>query len=308
MKTDRIVFFGTPEFAVPCLDALQKNKQNIVLAVTQPDQPAGRGKKLTAPPIKQYCDANGIPCIQPKTITSEKFLQQMRELNPDLFIIVAFGRIFPQSLLDIAPLSLNVHASLLPKWRGASPISQSILHGDAEAGVSIMQLVQELDAGPYMLQKSVHSDENDDTLSLTIKLSNLGAQALLESIGQLNRDQYKFIEQDASQSTYAPMLTVEDAHIDWNRPAIEINRHIRAYAPSPGAHTSDGIDRIKIFKSKISEVSGKTPGELVREKKKLTIICGKGSLELLELQRPGKNKQPIVDFLNGYPMERKQWN
>lgn len=309
MKTDRIIFFGTPEFAVPCLEALQKNKRNVILAVTQPDQPAGRGKKLTAPPVKQYCDANGIPCIQPKSVKSKNFLNLMYEQKADLFIIVAFGRIFSQALLDVVPLSLNVHASLLPKWRGASPISQSILHGDEKSGVSIMKLVEELDAGPYILQKSIPIDENDNTQTLTTKLSELGAEALLESIDKLSKDEFKFTEQDASQSTYAPILNVEDAHIDWKKSAIDIQRHIRAYAPSPGAHTSDGTDRIKIYKSKIAiENANGNPGQLIREKKKLTVVCGKGALELVELQRPGKTKQGIVDFLNGYPMDRKQWN
>lgn len=309
MKINRIVFFGTPEFAVPCLEILTQHQKNVTLVVTQPDKPAGRGKKMTSPPIKIFCDENNIPCIQPKTIKSEKFLKQMKELKADLFVVVAFGRIFPNALLDVAPLSLNVHASLLPRWRGASPISQSILHRDVETGVSIMKVVEELDAGPVMLKKSILIEEDDDTEILTTKLSLLGSKTLLESIEMLERDEAKFVEQDDKHATFAPILEVEDARIDWNRTAEEIQHHIRAYAPSPGAHTFDGVERIKIYKSRVilDGPIGK-PGTVTREKKRLKVDCVDGSLDLIELQRPGKKKQGVIDFLNGYPLERKLWS
>ena len=304
----RIVFFGTPEFAVPCLDILIKNKKNVVMVVTQPDQPAGRGKKITAPPVKKYCEQNEIPCIQPKSIKGEKFHQIVSSLKADLAIVVAYGRIFPNSLLEMIPLSINVHASILPRWRGASPIAQSIYHQDVETGVSIMKVVEQLDAGPVMSLKKIPIEQNDDTEILTKKLSMLGAEALLESVDMIESGKAHFIEQDESQVTIAPILKVEDARIDWNENAKKIQHHIRAYSPSPGAYTFDGIDRIKIYKSVVmDEKSAEKPGTLRRQKKRLSVACSDLWLDLVEVQRPGKNKQNIVDFLNGYPQERKQW-
>jgi len=309
MKTERIIFFGTPEFAVPCLEALKKNGKNVVMVVTQPDQPAGRGKKLTSPPIKKFCDEHGMMFIQPKSIKKPDFIDQIKALKPDLFIVVAYGKIFPNSLLELVNLSINVHASILPRWRGASPISQSIFHGDEFTGVSIMKLVEELDAGPVMHVKKIKIDSEDDTASLTLKLSHIGADGLIEALDMLNKDQFEFMEQDESQVTYAPVLKVEDAQIQWSNKAVNIQQHIRAYSPSPGAYTFDGVERIKIFKSKLSdETTDQKPGTLRRQKKRLSVACGDFWLDLLEAQRPGKNKQGIVDFLNGYSPERKNWN
>ncbi|MEZ4846420.1 MAG: methionyl-tRNA formyltransferase [Bdellovibrionota bacterium] len=306
---NRIVFFGTPEFAVPCLDILVRNKKNVVLTVTQPDQPAGRGKKLTAPPIKKYCEQHGLSYIQPKSIKNEKFHRTIQDLDPSLSIVVAYGRIFPNSLLEIVPLSINVHASILPRWRGASPIAQSIYHQDAETGVSIMKVVEQLDAGPVMMLKKIPIDESDDTEMLTQKLSVLGAEALLEAVNLIEAGKQHFVEQDESLVTIAPILEVEDARIDWSQSAGKIQHHIRAYAPSPGAYTSDGIDRIKIYKScVVNEKTEEKPGTLRRQKKRLSVACGDGWLDLLEVQRPGKNRQNVVDFLNGYPQERTRWN
>jgi methionyl-tRNA formyltransferase len=311
MKTKmfpRIIFFGTPEFSVPCLQALKTNHKNIVLTVTQPDQPSGRGKKMSSPPIKKFCDENGLACIQPKSIKTDQFLKQIREFKPDLFIIVAYGKIFPKTLLDLVPLSINVHASILPRWRGASPISQSIYHQDAETGVSIMKLVEQLDAGPVMHIKKIPIDDHDDTASLTHKLSKVGSIALIEALNLIEQDQYKFTEQDNSKVTFAPVLKVENAKIQWTMSAVTIQHHIRAFSPWPGAYTSDGIERIKIFKSNLtSEKSNEKPGTLRRQKKRLSVACSDLWLDILEAQRPNKNKQGIVDFLNGYSHERILW-
>lgn len=308
MTDQRIVFFGTPEFAVPCLEILTKNKKNICMVVTQPDQQAGRGKKLTSPPIKTFCDEQKLTCIQPKSIKGEKFFNQMKELKPDLFIIVAYGKLFPKGLLDLVPLSINVHASILPRWRGASPISQSIFHGDPETGVSIMKVVEELDAGPVMLIKKIPIDQQDDTASLTQKLSKIGAEALLEAVEKIEKNDVEFIEQNSKHSTYAPMLNVFDAQIQWGKRAVDLQQHIRAFSPSPGAYTFDGVERIKIYKSTLTgESTSEAPGTLRRQKKRLSVSCGDQWLDLVELQRPGKNRQGIVDFLNGYSSERKLW-
>ncbi len=308
MNVNRIIFFGTPEFAVPALDALVKNKKNVLLVVTQPDQPFGRGKKIKSPPVKQYCDEQGIACIQPDSIKTESFFQEIQNQKPDLMIVAAYGRIFPVELLNQGALVINIHASLLPRWRGASPISQAILHGDQKTGIAIMKLVKKLDAGPVMLQKSLNIDENDDTESLTQKLSKLGGDCLLESLNKLEKDDYEFVLQDEANVTYAPMLEVQDAQIHWNKPAVEIQRHIRAYSPSPGAFTSDGYERIKIFRSQLTnESTAESSGKISRQKKQLRVSCGDQWLDILEVQRPDKKRQGIVDFLNGYPQERNQW-
>lgn len=308
IKTSRIIFFGTPDFAVPSLQALIENGYEVPLVVTQPDKPTGRGKKMASPPIKVYCDQQNLHCIQPKRVKNNEFVEALRSQNADLFVVAAFGRLLSQKILDLVPLTLNVHASILPRWRGASPIAQSILHGDSETGVSMMKIVQELDAGPVMLQKKIPIDSMDDTEQLTQKLSQVGGQALIESLQLLNHGKADFVEQDSKKATFAPMLNVEDAKIDWNANAINIQRHIRAYSPNPGAHTFDGTERIKIFKSRVlSENAFGKPGTLSRKKKQLMINCKDHMLEILEVQRPGKTRQGIVDFLNGYSPEQTQW-
>lgn len=308
MNVNRIIFFGTPEFAVPALDALVKNKKNVTLVVTQPDQPFGRGKKIKSPPIQQYCNEHGIACIQPGSIKTESFFQEIQNQKPDLMIVAAYGRIFPVELLNQGALVINIHASLLPRWRGASPISQAILHGDSKTGISIMKLVKKLDAGPVMLQKSLIIDESDDTESLTQKLSKLGGECLLESLGKLEKEDYEFVPQNEANVTYAPLLEVEDAHIHWSKTATEIQRHIRAYSPNPGAFTFDGHERIKIFRSQLTnESTTESSGKIFRQKKQLRVSCGDQWLDILEVQRPDKKRQGIVDFLNGYPQERNQW-
>lgn len=308
MNVDRIIFFGTPDFAIPALDALIQKGHNVVLVVTQPDKKAGRGKKLTAPPIKTFCEQNKIPYIQPKSIKTKNFRKQLEKYQGDLYVVAAYGRLFTSLFLSKSPLMLNVHASLLPRWRGASPISRSILFGDEKTGVSIMKIVPELDAGPYMVQKQVQIEKDDDTASLTTKLANLGGVALLEALEKIQSNQYEWTIQDETKATFAPILRVEDAKIDWNRNADEIQHHIRSYSPSPGAYTFDGKERIKIFKSDITrDVSSEAPGTFDRQKKKLRVSCSDMWLEIIELQREGKSRQGIIDFLNGYPMERKQW-
>lgn len=308
MNVDRIIFFGTPDFATPALEAIVQSGRNVVLVVTQPDKKAGRGKKLTAPPVKVFCDQNKIPYIQPRSIKTKEFRKGLKKYKADLYIVAAYGKIFTSTFLKKSPLLLNIHASLLPRWRGASPISRSILFGDTKTGVSIMKIVPELDAGPYMVQKQVVIEEDDDTASLTEKLANLGAAALLEALKKIEDNQYEWIAQDETKATFAPMLSVADAKINWNLPAENIHHHIRAYSPSPGAFTFDGQDRVKIYKSKLThDPTNQPPGTFDRQKKQLRISCSDEWLEILEVQRPAKNRQSIVDFLNGYPMERKKW-
>lgn len=307
MKINRIVYFGTPDFAVTPLQTLIQHQKTISLVVTQPDKPTGRGKKMASPAVKVFCDQNKIECIQPTSVKTPEFLDLLKKQNADLFVVAAFGRILPQKIMDTA-LTLNIHASLLPRWRGASPIAQSILHGDSFAGVSIMKIVKELDAGPFMLQKKIPIDQSDDTETLTQKLSAVGSDALMEAIELLESGKAEFIDQDQRQVTFAPLLDVEAAQIDWKKTAKEIQQHIRAYGPNPGAYTSDGVERIKIFKSTLTlEKTDQEPGTLLRKKKQLLVSANDHWLDILEVQRPGKKKQGIVDFLNGYSMERTTW-
>ena len=308
MQVERIIFFGTPDFAVPALRELHQNYK-VVQVITQPDQPAGRGKKLKSPPVKIYCDENKILYSQPPTIKGESFLREMHDLKPDVMIVAAYGKIFPQSLLSHFPMVLNIHASLLPRWRGASPISQSILTGDHETGISIMKIVKELDAGPVMLQKSIDIEDDDDTDTLTKKLSELGSESLMEALDDIKNDRFEFVEQNEKEVTFAPMLAVEDAKLNWENRACHIQRHIRAYAPMPGAFTYDSSERIKIFRSRLTNQEAREkPGSIVRQKKQLFVACGDEWIEILEVQRQAKNRQGITDFLNGYPMERMKWN
>jgi methionyl-tRNA formyltransferase len=299
-----VVFFGTPDFAVVSLDALRRGGHAVSLVVTQPDQPAGRGRKLSEPAVKRYATLHGLPVIQPRKMRDETFLARLRSEKADLFVVAAYGRILPAGVLSIPPVILNVHASILPRWRGAAPIERAILAGDEGTGISIMRIVPELDAGDLLLVRPTPIGGEETGGELTDRLALLGGEALLEGLELLARGEGVFVPQDPARVTFAPPLIPAEARIDWSAPAREIHDRVRAFHPRPGAFTSDDRQKIKLFRTRRTgeRADGKLPGALCVGKGELRVATGDEWLSVLEVQREGKSRQEIGSFLPGYPV------
>ena len=296
----RIVFAGTPEFALASLKALVAAGRAPVAVLTQPDRPAGRGKKLTPSPVKVYAGEQGIPVLQPETLRDPEAVAAFAALEPDLLVVAAYGLILPQTVLDIPTLGcLNVHASILPRWRGAAPIQAAILAGDPKTGISLMAMTAGLDCGPvfHIAETDIGTDETAGELH--DRLALLGGKALVEQLDAIVAGELEAVPQDDSLATYAPKIDKQDARIDWSLPAAEVVRRIRAYNPFPGAYcfaADDGL-RIKVWKA--VEVPGDaTPGTVLRcDRDAVIVACGKGAISLEELQLPGKRRVAARDFV-----------
>lgn len=300
----RVVFAGTPAFAVPSLQALIELPEVEVVAVyTQPDRAAGRGRQLKTPEVKQLALTHGLPVEQPLTWRDEATLARIAEWRPDLLVVAAYGLILPEAGLQIPRLgAINVHASLLPRWRGAAPIQRAIMAGDAQTGVTIMQVVRQLDAGP-MLHRVICPVEADDTAgTLETRLAHLGAEALTVTVRAMRAGVIEGEAQNESAVTYAPKITREDRDIDWQRDAAAIARQIRALNPAPLAYTETlGIPVNLLAAIALTEVSGEAPGSLLAASGAgIDIACGNGILRILELQPQGKRVMSARDFINGY--------
>lgn len=299
----RIIFMGTPDFAVPCLEALIQSEDTVVGVFTQPDKPKGRGYELTPPPVKVCAVENSIPVFQPKSMKDGEALEIINSLNADLIIVVAFGKILPMDILTSVKYGcINIHASLLPKLRGAAPIQWSILNDEKETGVTSMQMDVGLDTGDMLIKKAVNISEDMNAGELHDKLSILGADVLLETIDALKNGALKPIKQDDSLSNYASMLSKELSPIDFNKSAKEVHNKIRGLSPWPVATTVINGKRLKIHKSKLvhSAFSGKA-GEVSACDNQLIVVCGdKMGLEILELQAEGKKRMNSADFLRGH--------
>jgi methionyl-tRNA formyltransferase len=293
---------GTPEFAVPTLAALQASEHEVLAVVTQPDRPKGRGRKLTAPPVKETAADGGIPVLQPETVRTDTFHRQMRELSPDLYVVVAFGQILPSSLLEIpAKGAINVHASLLPRYRGAAPIQWAIINGDRETGVTTMMMDAGMDTGDMLLVDRTAIAPDDTAADLHDRLSVLGAQTLLRTLDQLQRGCLQRTRQDPDMATYAPMLKKKDGQIDWTQPAERIDCQIRGMTPWPGTFTySDGM-RLKIFKASVLERDISVPPGTILEcfPGELRVATGRAALAVKEIQGASGKRLPIDDFLCG---------
>jgi len=301
----KIIFAGTSDFGIPCLEALLHSTHQMTAVYTQPDRPAGRGKKLKQSPIKTFALEHSLKIFQPEILKDRNASIQIKNLNADLMIVTAYGLIIPKEILDSFPFGcINVHASLLPRWRGASPIQQAILSGDTQSGVTIMQMNAGLDTGDILLQTAINIDPQDTAQTLHDKLAPLGASALMQTLEKLEAQALHPVKQDVSFSTYAKKIKKEDAEINWQKSAIEIERQVRAFNPYPVAYTTfnellnDEI--VRIWKAKaISKRISLLPGEIISDRKNnLEIATGDGTLQILELQRPGKNKISVKDFLN----------
>jgi len=295
--TLNIVFMGTPEFSVPTLDLLIKSKFNIIKVYTQPPKKSKRGQKINSSPIEEYCKKNKLSFRNPKTLDSEEELNSFKELSADLIIVVAYGQIIPKKFLKIAKFGfINIHASLLPKWRGAAPIQRAIMNGDKNIGVSIMKIEEKLDSGPVLTSKEFELDKNATYGEIEKKLSLEGANLLIQNLKNIENGNSKFIDQDHSQATYAKKIDKNETKISWNTDASKVLAYIHGLSPSPGAWFEFDKERFKILKAKLSSENGES-GHVLDEN--LTVACRSNSIQILELQRQGKNRQATKEFLLG---------
>ncbi len=297
-----IVFMGTPQIAAVTLEQLLQGPDKVVGVVTQPDRPAGRGQQTVASPVRKFSEGRGIPVIAPEKTRDPVFLESLKNWKPRIVVVVAYGRILPKSVLEIAPHGcLNVHYSLLPKYRGAAPAAWTIINGDEQAGVTTMQLVEKMDAGPIYLQQAMAVAPDETTASLQAKLTPVGARLMLETIRRLKEGSLQAKVQDEKAATLAPMIKKEDGLIDWRRTALEIERRVRGFTPWPSAYTHYKGKLLKIHRTKIiAAAENSTPGSVVRaDDQGFWIATGSGVLGLEEVQMEGKRRLSGVEFIRG---------
>ena len=299
----KIVFMGTPEFSVPTLNLLIKNKFNVVKVYTQPPKKSKRGQKINPSPIEVYCKKNNISFKSPEILNVEEELKAFKELSANLAIVVAYGKIIPKIFLNTVKFGfINIHASLLPKWRGAAPIQRAIMNEDKNIGVSIMKIEEKLDKGPVLASKEFKLNKNESHGEIEKKLSLEGANLLIQSLKLIENGNSKFIEQDDSKATYAKKIDKNEAKINWNKDANKVLAHIHGLSPNPGAWFEFDKERYKVLKAKISTENGKF-GYVLDDN--LTIGCESGAIQILELQRQGKNKQTTKEFLLGKKINKE---
>lgn len=300
----RIVFMGTPEFAVPSIKMLVENNYNVVAAVTQPDKPKGRGNKLTPPPVKVYAQEKGINVLQPEKIRTGEFYRQLEALKPDLYVTVAYGRILPQDILELPPLGcINVHGSLLPKYRGAAPIQWSVINGEKVTGITTMYTDIGMDTGDMLLKQEVEIPDQMTAGELHDCLSLLGAQVLGETLECLKAGTLKREKQAEEEATYAPMMTKETGLIDWNKSAWEIHNLVRGTNPWPVAYSEYSGAKLKVWKTMLLEGSneGYKPGTIIKAGKSgLIVACGEGIINILEIQLESARRMTIEEYLCGH--------
>ncbi len=296
----RIVFWGTPGFAAPPLRALIGEGFDVVGVVTQPDKPQGRSRTITTPIIKDVATAEEIPVLQPRSARDPQLVEQLRALDPDISIVVAYGHILPKEVIDLPPMgTLNIHASLLPALRGAAPIQAAINQGLTETGVSIMRMVPDLDAGPVVLQATLPIYEDETFGELQNRLSELGALRLLEALALISVGGAKETPQNDSLATYAPKLDRKTARIDWTQSAYEVARHIRSYDPKPGAYTTSQTADVKMFGPRMVAGLAGAPGEVLDTSNGVVIACGSDSVRIHDVQPAGKGRMTSDDWTRG---------
>ncbi|MDF1827955.1 MAG: methionyl-tRNA formyltransferase [Legionellaceae bacterium] len=299
--TLNIVFAGTPAFTCPALDALAASRHHLSAIYTQPDRPAGRGRRMQASPAKQWAEAHDIPVYQPLNFKNQAAQDELRALNPDILVVIAYGLILPQAVLDIPRLGcINVHASLLPHWRGASPIQASLLNGDAETGVTIMQLDAGMDTGPMLARATCKIPANATANSLHDSLAQLAAEPLLDTLDALAEKRAQPMAQNHELATYAPKITKQDAVIAWHKPAIQIERQIRAYNPWPIARTEAGEQTLRIHQARaLAQTTDAEPGTVLSlDATGMQVATGENILCVEIIQFAGGKALSIADWLN----------
>jgi methionyl-tRNA formyltransferase len=296
----RVVFWGTPEFAAPALRALIGEGFDVVAVVTQPDKPQGRSREIIPSPIKQIAVDEEIPLHQPKNARDLALLEMLEDLEPDISAVVAYGHILPQKIIDAPRLgTLNIHASLLPLLRGAAPIQAAIRDGLAETGVTVMRIVPALDAGPILLQAATPIFEDETYGELQLRLAELGALALVETLTLMSLDKVNERAQDDALATYAPKVNRESARINWRDTALQISRHIRANDPQPGAFTRTQKGDVKLFGPKVMDGIKAEPGEVLKVTGELVIACGIDAIRISDVQPQGKKRMSAHEWARG---------
>jgi methionyl-tRNA formyltransferase len=298
----KIIFAGTPFFAAAALEALLLNKHEVVAVLTQPDRPAGRGMQLLQSPVKQLALQQGIAVMQPPGLKSVEVQQQLAAYQADVMVVAAYGLILPSPVLHMPRNGcLNIHASLLPRWRGAAPIQRAILAGDDETGITIMQMDEGLDTGAMLYKKNCPITPLDTAQTLHDKLAKLGAEAIIEALRKLDQGSLPGVAQDATQATYAAKLNKSEARLDWTQTAAQLARAVRAYNPVPVAYSSLNGTTIKIWQASESEQGQGEPGTVLAiNKRGIQVACGHGALSLEMLQRPNGKSLPATQFVQGF--------
>ncbi len=310
MNNPRIVFAGTPEFALASLTALVDAGQAPVAVYTQPDRPAGRGRRLTASPVKRYAEECGIRLLQPETLRDDAAATELASLQPDLMIVAAYGLLLPQNILDTPQHGcLNVHASLLPRWRGAAPIQAAILAADAATGVSLMRMTAGLDCGPVFSERSIAIGDGESAGQLHDRLAAIGARLLIDDLPKILSGELVAFEQDESLATYAGKIKKQDAELDWTLAAEDLHRHVRAYNPAPGAFflSRAGEDelRVKVWQAEVITGIDATAGSFVQyDNEAIIVACARDGLRLTVLQLPGKRRVSAREFVAQIDLSR----
>src|SRR5439155_21686004 len=300
-----IVFMGTGEIGVPTLRALLKSEHPVVAVVTQPDKPAGRAQLIEPTPMYNTVTTPNVSVLQPPRIKERQAIEEIRALTPDVIVVMAYGQILPRAVLEIPKIAcLNLHASLLPRWRGAAPIQAAIAAGDQETGITVMYMDEGLDTGDILFERKLAILPTDTGASLHERLAQVAPEALFESLRLLTAKSAPRIPQDNAQATYAPKLKRDDGRIDWSEPAEVIERKIRAFNPWTGAFIKLGDRNLKVFSASLVNRSGK-PGEILRSEKELVIGAGNDALVLGEVQLEGKKRMSAAEFLRGYPLSSR---
>ena len=293
-----IVFAGTPDFARESLAALISTGNAPALVLTQPDRPSGRGRKLKPGPVKQLAMEHGLRVLEPLNLREDPAVEALRQLEPDIIIVAAYGLLFPQDVLDIPRLGcVNVHASLLPRWRGAAPIQAAILAGDTTTGISLMQMEKGLDSGPVFAKASIEIGEQETAGELHDRLAVLGGEILVDKLAAILKGELTPEIQDETAVTYAPKIRSSDAAMDWQKPATHLARLVRAYNPVPGAYFDFHGERIKCWKAEVLDETREPAGSMIAAGRDgIDIACAEGTLRMLELQRPGRNRVVAREF------------
>jgi len=297
----KIIFMGTPDFSVPCLEMLLHSPHEVAAVVTQPDRPAGRGLRLEPPPVKRVAADHRIEALQPEKTSDPQFLARLQEIAPDLGVVIAFGHILKPELLELPKRGcINVHASLLPRLRGAAPIAWAILAGESETGVTTIRMDPGLDTGPILMQKSITIAPDETAGTLHDQLARLGAEALVETLQGLEQGTIRPRSQDHGQATSAPMLKKEQGRLDWNKSAVELERQVRAFDPWPGSFFTWRGKTIKVWKADVVSASGEAGKVLAADKEGITVACREAALRITGLQPPGKRRMAASEFLQGH--------
>ncbi len=301
----KIIFMGTPNFSIPILESLLNSKHKILCIYTQSPKKKNRGQKENYTPVHEFAIKKKIDIRFPETLDTDEEIDFIKKNKPDVVIVVAYGKIIPTKFLNIENVKfINVHASLLPKWRGAAPIQRSIMNSEKETGISIMKIIPELDAGPYMFQEKIPIEKEDDYGSLSNKLSNLGSKLIIKSLDFIEKGDFKFTEQDNLIATYAKKIDKTESKIEWGKPADNILAKVKGLSPFPGAWFIHKNNRLKIIKAEKISKNGKI-GEILSDD--FIIGCGSGAIKIIAIQKEGKKILNISSFLSGYKIKKGEF-